>query len=462
MSEIEKLDFKEAFIDGSKKSEASICRFAPSPTGFLHVGNARAAIINYLYAKKTNGKFYLRLDNTDLERSKDIYEEQIIKDLEWLGIKYDNVFKQIDRIKYYESAKQFLIKEGFLYECYESEEELNIQRKSQISSGIPPIYNRNSLYLTDEQKNDYKSKGIKPYYRFLLNEEEIVWNDKIKGRISYKGKFASDPVLYRDNDMPTYTFCSVVDDIIMNITDIIRGEDHLTNTAIQIQIFKALKAAIPNFSHLALISSTEGKISKRVGGFDIKSLKEDGFEPITILNLLSQVGSSKSLKIYPKIEEIIENFDISNYSKSATKYNIEELTNINEKILKNLEYNDVKARLNLTETKNPEQLFNLVKNNIIYLKELYEWEEIFKDNFKYQNAEVDKIFLTQCIKFLPKNTRNDDTWENWLEKIKENTDRKGKEIFLPIRLALTGKDKGPEMKDLIKYLDKDEIIRRLT
>ncbi|MFT7086588.1 MAG: glutamyl-tRNA synthetase, partial [Rickettsiales bacterium] len=244
----------------------TICRFAPSPTGFLHVGNIRTAIINFLYTKKTGGEFILRLDDTDSVRTKDEYRLGILQDMAWLGLEHSKLVKQSDRLELYETAKNKLIKSGRLYECYESDAELNLQRKSQIASGIPPIYNRAALNFTNEQKENYKKDGIKPYYRFLLEDKIVSWEDKIKGKITYPGRNFSDPVLIRDNDVPTYTFCSVVDDIEMEITDIIRGEDHITNTAVQIQIFEGLEGKIPNFSHLALIKAKDGKISKRVGG----------------------------------------------------------------------------------------------------------------------------------------------------------------------------------------------------
>lgn len=229
-----------------------ICRFAPSPTGFLHVGNIRAAIINFLYAQKTGGKFLLRLDDTDVERVRDEYREMIVQDMAWLGLKYDGaVIKQSERLDKYEAAKNKLVASGRLYECFETPEELNLQRKAQIASGITPIYNRAALNLTAEQKDNFLKQGIKPHYRFLLEDKITSWDDKIKGKITYEGRHFSDPVLVRDNGMPTYTFCSVVDDVEFGITDIIRGEDHITNTAIQIQIFEALGSKAPDLSNMA-------------------------------------------------------------------------------------------------------------------------------------------------------------------------------------------------------------------
>jgi len=298
-----------------------ICRFAPSPTGFLHIGNIRAAIINYLFAIKNNGKFLLRFDDTDLKRTKEEYKEVILKDLDWLNIKYSKLISQNDRLDIYNLAKEKLLSQGKLYECFESDEELKFQRKAQIASGLRPIYDRSALNLTKEQKESYKKEGIKPYYRFLINEKDVIWNDEIKGQIKFSGRHFSDPVLIRQDGSPTYTFCSVIDDIEFGITDIIRGEDHITNTAIQIKIFEAFDAKLPNFSHLALIKANEGKISKRVGGFDIKSLREENIEPMAIINLLSQICSSHNIKIYQNIKDLAENFNLRKFSKSSTKYN---------------------------------------------------------------------------------------------------------------------------------------------
>lgn len=438
-------------------------RFAPSPTGFLHVGNIRAAIINYLYAKKTDGKFLLRLDDTDVERTKDEYREMILTDMNWLGLNYDELVKQNDRLAKYEEAKNKLIANGRLYECYETPEELALQRKSQIASGMKPLYNRAALNLTDEQKENLKAQGLKPHYRFLLEDKIVSWDDKIKGKITYEGRHFSDPVLVRDNGVPTYTFCSAVDDIEMEITDIIRGEDHITNTAIQIQIFEGLGAKAPDFAHLALVKASEGKISKREGGFDVKSLRNDGYEPMALINLLTQIGTSDSIKIYKNIDEISENFDFAKFSKSATKYDISEVAIINQKLLQIIDFDEVKTRLKEIgiETEITEKFWNSVKPNLNILSEIKDWIEICLKEFRYKNKDEDKEFLNDISKLLPKNTEDENCWNEWLSKIKENTDRKGKNLFMPIRLALSGKEHGPELKFLVNLISREEIINRL-
>src|SRR3989338_8539660 len=371
------------------------CRFAPSPTGFLHVGNIRAAIINFLYARKIGGKFILRLDDTDVERVCDEYRDQILRDMEWLGLRYDDLIKQSNRLEKYEEAKNRLIANGRLYECFETPEELNLQRKSQIASGLTPIYNRSATKLTKEQKNSLRAQGLKPHYRFLLEDKKIEWNDKIKGRIFYDGLHFSDPVLVRDNGVPTYTFCSVIDDIDYKITDIIRGEDHITNTAIQIQIFEALDAAIPDFAHLALVKASHGKISKREGGFDIKALKNEGYEPMSIINLLAQIGTSDALKIYKNFDELVANFSFEKFSKSATNYDIGELTNINQKLLQSLDFKEVEMvleEIGITEKISP-KFWNIVKSNLCFLHEIKDWIEICSNKFRFSNKKEDQEFL---------------------------------------------------------------------
>jgi glutamyl-tRNA synthetase len=445
-----------------------ICRFAPSPTGFLHVGNIRAAIINFLYAKKTGGKFLLRLDDTDKERVRDEYREMILTDMAWMGLKYDSLIKQSDRLEKYEAAKNQLIAKGRLYECFETPEELNLQRKSQIASGLTPIYNRAALNLTVEQKNSLRAQGLKPHYRFLLEDKITSWDDKIKGRITYEGRHFSDPVLVREEDksgqgVPTYTFCSVVDDIEFGITDIIRGEDHITNTAIQIQIFEALGAAAPDFAHLALVKASEGKISKREGGFDIKSLRLTGYEPMAIVNLLAQIGTSEALKIHKNFDELARDFSFEKFSKSATNYDISELATINHKLLQSLDFVEAEARLKEIgiDQKISEKFWQIIKLNINFLYEIEEWIKICREEFRFANSQNDQEFLHQAAELLPADTSDNNCWNLWLTKIKEKTNRKGKELFMPIRLALSGKEHGPELKFLVNLIAREEILKRL-
>jgi len=442
-----------------------ICRFAPSPTGFLHVGNIRAAIINYLFVKKHNGKFLLRFDDTDESRVKDEYRDMIIQDFAWLGLEYDNLTKQSDFLDKYEAAKNKLITSGRLYECFETAEELNIQRKSQIRSGMRPIYDRSALNLTSEQKDELRKSGVKSYYRFLLEDKEVSWDDKIRGKISYQGRHFSDPVVIRENGIPTYTFCSVVDDIDFGVTDIIRGEDHITNTAIQIQIFESLGGKIPEFAHLALIKAKDSKISKREGGFDIKTLREEGFEAMSLINLLAQIGSSKSINIYKNSEDLVKDFALENFSKSATNYDINELKLINQKLIQSLEFSEVKDRiknLGIQDETFATKFWECISPNISFFNECKEWLEIINGNFKHKHNEQDQDFLKEISKILPEDTTQENCWQDWIAGIKKISDRKGKNLFMPIRLALTGKEHGPELKLIINLISREKILERLT
>lgn len=446
-------------------------RFAPSPTGFLHVGNIRAAIINFLYAKKFGGKFFLRLDDTDEQRVRDEYREMIFEDMKWLGLEFDDFFKQSSRLERYEEAKQKLLASGRIYECFETTEELNLQRKNQVASGIAPIYNRAALKLTKEQKEELRAQGIRPHYRFLLSDDSVAWDDKIKGLIRYDGRNFSDPVLIRAEDetgfgVPTYTFCSVVDDIDYEITDIIRGEDHITNTAIQIQIFEALGSKAPNFAHLALVKAMEGKISKREGGFDVKTLRLDGYEPMAIVSLLSQIGTSDPIRIFQNYDDLVQNFSFEKFSKSATNYDIAELSNINQKLLLASDFNQIESRAKKFSTKSGvklnEEMWLALRSNINFLHEIESWLEIFKSGFRYQNSDENRDFLNKCSRVLPQDTENENAWNEWLAAIKNASERKGKDLFMPIRLALTGKEHGPELKFLVNLISREEILARLT
>ncbi|MFT6077716.1 MAG: glutamyl-tRNA synthetase [Myxococcota bacterium] len=441
----------------------TICRFAPSPTGFLHVGNIRTAIINFLFAKKTGGEFILRLDDTDTMRTKDEYRLGILQDMAWLGLEHTSICKQSDNLERYEEAKKQLIKSGKLYECYESDDDLKLQRKAQIASGIPPIYDRAALNLTLEQKENYQKQGVQPYYRFLLADKPVSWNDKIKGRITYPGRSFSDPVLVRAGGVPTYTFCSVVDDIDMKITDIIRGEDHITNTAVQIQIFEALEGKLPEFSHLALIKAQDGKISKRIGGFDIKTLREDGFEPLAIVNFLAQIGSSGNINMFDDLQKLVDNFDLNKFSKSSTNYDLGELNLINQKLLKILPFEVALKRLEENSIFGVDQeSWEKLRSNLDFICDIKKWIEICRHTFKHDHKEGDLEFLKIAADCLPEDTSKEDSWSLWLATIKQRTARKGKDLFMPIRLSLSGEEHGPELKNLLNLIDREEILRRLS
>lgn len=466
-------------------------RFAPSPTGFLHVGNIRTALINYLYAKSKGGEFILRMDDTDLERCKEIYKEAVFKDLKWLGINWDDNFNQLSRIDKYEEAKQKLIKAGRLYPCYETKEELEVKRKLQLSRGQPPIYDRAGLHLSDAQKQEYEAAGRKPHYRFLIEDADIIWHDMVKGEIKYKGSNLSDPVIIRADSTMTYMLCSTIDDIDYGITDVLRGEDHVSNTAIQIQMFEALarisgngdKATHPRFGHLSLVKAKDDKISKRSGGFEIAELRDnEHIEAMAINSFFTLIGSSEPVRAINSMDELTSLFNISNYSKSPTTFIPEELELINHKLIINLEYDEVKDRIlqmadrfdnsdigdgDISISNIDEQFWLAVRPNLKKLTDLQLWWDICHNpklhseaHDFFEGADEAKKFFDIASSCLPGEI-DENSWSSWTKEISAQTSRKGKNLFMPLRLALTGLKSGPELKELLPLLSREEIVKRL-
>lgn len=436
-----------------------VTRFAPSPTGLLHVGNARTAIINYLFTLKNKGKFMLRIDDTDAARSKDEYTAQIKDDLAWLGFKFDFEEHQSRRLAQYEVAKQKLIASGRLYECFESPEELEIKRSIAMSAGKPPIYDRAALRMSDEQRQKYINEGRVPHYRFKMQDEKITWDDMVRGQVVFEGQNLGDPILIRADGSMTYMICSTVDDIEFGITDVIRGEDHISNTAVQIQLFEALGAKAPNFGHLSLLKMKEGKISKRTGGYDIKSLREDGIDNLTLMSLFARLGTSNPVEPCMSLEEVIEKFDINSFSKSMTNYNEEDVERLNHKIISHFTYEQAKLRLKEIGCAHiDENFWNSVKPNLTRVNEIKAWWEICHNDF---TADVeDKEFLQSAFNLLPENITSN-TWSQWTAKLQEVTGRKGKALFMPLRKALTGLEHGPELSVLLPLIDRNKIRHRL-
>lgn len=441
-----------------------ITRFAPSPTGMLHVGNIRAALLNWLYAKKHNGQFILRFDDTDLERSKQEYKDAIEEDLKFLNINWDQTFNQLSRLSRYDAIKNLLLDKKRLYACYETPEELELKRKFQLSKGLPPIYDRASLHLTEEQAKKYIEQGRKPHYRFLVNHEPISWHDMIKGEVKYDGKALSDPIVIRADGSMTYMLCSVIDDIDYDITHIIRGEDHVSNTAIQMQMFEALNTTPPTFGHLSLIINKDEKISKRVGGFEIATLrKEIGIEAMAIASFFSLLGSSTQILPYKSMEKLANQFEISSFSKSPTIYQPEDLERLNHKLLISLDFDTVKERLKEIDAEYIDENFWLsVSPNLQKLRDVKDWWEICHQTPNVENLNLDKEYLKQAAELLPKGEITKDSWSIWTKEITNRTGRKGKELFLPLRLALTARESGPEITGVLPLIDREEIIKRLT
>ncbi len=437
-------------------------RFAPSPTGLLHIGNARSAVLNWAYIKSKGGEFILRIDDTDKERSKKEYENFIKEDLAWLGISWNKSFNQSDRKKIYDKKIQELKEKKRIYPCFETPEELSLKKKSQLTSGKPPIYDRSALSLNSQQISDLIKSGKKPHWRFKLEDGKIQWNDLIKGNVSFESKNLSDPVLIREDGTLLYHLPSVVDDIEEKITNIIRGEDHITNTAFHIQIFKALNSNIPSFAHHTFLTDHEGKgFGKRLGSLSIQKLKKDGFENLTILNYLLSIGTSKNLTKEIVLDLILKDFDIETLSLSSPKFSLDVLKLLNKDILQKYEFSNIKNRFEDLGYKDIDEKFWIfVKNNINFFYECFDWRDIILTTLPYNNENLD--FLRTAANLLPNEPFDINTWGEWIALIGDETGLKGRELFMPLRLALTGKEKGPELKYLLPLLKKENILKKFN
>ena len=437
-----------------------ITRFAPSPTGLLHLGNIRTALINWLYARTHNGKFILRIDDTDQERSKDEYISKIKYDLEWLGIDYDDTFNQSSRFERYREQFEKLKADGRIYPCYETPEELERKRKLQMASGGKQVYDRSSLSLTDEEKRAYEDDGRKPHWRFLLQSERLKWNDLLKGELDIDLTSLSDPVLFREDGVPLYTFSSAVDDIDYNITNVIRGDDHTSNTAVQIEIINAIDKNRITFAHHALLKASSGdKLSKRDNVISIDSFRKSNLEPLAILSLLATIGTSQSIELKDSVNQIISEFKLETISTSPGRIEIDVLNALNKKQVQKLNFDEVSERLKNIDEKIDERFWNTIRSNLETVEGIKQWSDIVFDS-KLIEAE-DKEYIKSAMELIPDDPWDENTWELWTSAIKEKTGRKGKELFLPLREAFTGMSHGPEMKLLIQLIGREKILERV-
>ena len=437
-----------------------ITRFAPSPTGLLHLGNIRTALINWLYARTHNGKFILRIDDTDQERSKDEYISKIKYDLEWLGIDYDDTFNQSSRFEGYREQFEKLKADGRIYPCYETPEELERKRKLQMASGGKQVYDRSSLSLTDEEKRAYEDDGRKPHWRFLLQTERLKWNDLLKGELDIDLTSLSDPVLFREDGVPLYTFSSAVDDIDYNITNVIRGDDHTSNTAVQIEIINAIDKNKITFAHHALLKASSGdKLSKRDNVISIDSFRKSNLEPLAILSLLATIGTSQSIELKDSLNQIISEFKLETISTSPGRIEIDVLNALNKKQVQKLNFDEVSERLKNINEKIDEKFWNTIRSNLETVEGVKQWSDIVFDS-KLIEAE-DKEYIKSAMELIPDDPWDENTWELWTSAIKEKTGRKGKELFLPLREAFTGMSHGPEMKLLIQLIGREKILERV-
>ena len=436
-------------------------RFAPSPTGLLHIGNARSAVLNWAHINNKGGEFILRIDDTDEQRSEKKYVDKIKKDLAWIGINWSKTFNQSSRKKIYQEKISYLKESKKIYPCFETPEELSLKRKNLLSQGKPPIYDRSSLKLSSDEISSLLSKGKKAHWRFKLDDEMIEWEDLIKGKISIDSKNLSDPILIREDGSLLYHLPSVIDDIEENITDIIRGEDHITNTAFHVLLFKTFGKKIPLFGHHSLLIDETGKsLGKRLGSLSIDTIIEQGFENITIINYLLGIGTSKNLSKEIDIKSSIKNFDIKNIAISSPRFSLNTLISLNKDIIRSYNFVNVKHKyLKLELDKIDEQFWNFVKNNINFFNESLDWYNIINSKDIYIKESNDILKIASDL--LPNEPYSLETWNNWIQLIQTKTSKKGKEIFMPIRLALTGKEKGPELKYLIPLLSRKHILKKL-
>jgi|TARA_Y100000389_G_scaffold24321_1_gene21001 glutamyl-tRNA synthetase len=438
------------------------CRFAPSPTGLLHVGNARSAVLNWAYAKKNNGSFILRIDDTDQTRSSKEFENKIKENLSWLGLDWNKTFNQSERTNLYNSNIEKLKNDGRLYPCFETAEELSLKKKSLLSSGKPPIYDRSSLSLSKDEINKKINSGLKPHWRFKLDDGVINWNDLIKDQVKFDSKYLSDPILIREDGSLLYHLPSVIDDIDEEITHIIRGEDHISNTAFHIQIFRALDAHPPHFAHHPFLTDLEGKgFGKRIGSLSIENLRSEGYEDISIINYLLNIGSSEDIKPETKLDTVINNFDIKNISSSSAKFSDNVLKSLNSDLLKIYNFEDIKSKFELLDIKvDSKKLWKFSQNNIDFFKDIENWLKTIEVIIDIKNYEIHDTLIAAAVECIPEDPFSYETWDNWTKAINAKTGLKGKELYMPLRLILTGKEKGPELKNFLPLLDKETLLRK--
>lgn len=432
-------------------------RFAPSPTGHIHVGNLRTALMNYLIARKSGGTFILRLDDTDRERSKQEYADGIQRDLEWLGLTWDRLERQSDRLDRYAEAADQLRGAGRLYEVFETPTELDLKRKKQLNMGKPPVYDRAGLNLTDEDRARLRAEGREGYWRFRLDQERIEWPDGIIGDVSIDAASVSDPVLIRADGQVLYTFASSVDDVDMGVTDIVRGADHVTNTATQIQIIKALGGTPPRFAHHSLLTGPQGEeLSKRLGTLSLRDLREKGVAPEALLSLMARLGSNQPVQLRMSLDELAEGFDLSQFGASPTKFDAEDLWPLTRERNQHLPYEAVRERVAALGVPDDiaERFWSVARQNITRLDDLGEWWTLMRDGAEPVIAPEDAEFVALALAMLPPRPWTETTWGEWTNAVKAATGRKGKGLFMPLRKALTGMDHGPEMGELMPLLQR--------
>jgi glutamyl-tRNA synthetase len=439
----------------------TIVRFAPSPTGLLHVGNGRTAVLNWLYARKTGGKFFLRIDDTDIARSTKEFEAAILEDMAWLGLSHDIFARQMDRTAQHHAATEKLKASGHLYPAYETADELDRRRKRQLAAHKAPVYDRAALKLTAEDRARLESEGRKPHWRFRLSQSKVKWHDAIRGDVEIDTAHLSDPVLIREDGSYLYTLPSVVDDIDFAISHIIRGEDHVTNTAAQIEIFEALGASIPAFGHFPLLVGVGGEgLSKRLGSLSLRSLREDGIEPLAFDCYIAKTGTSDAIEIRSSLEALAQDLDFAKIGRAPAHYDPKELEGLNARLLHSLDYTSVGSRLSALGVGGGEAFWDAVKTNLTRLADAADLWTLVEGPIT--PVRENPLELETAAALLPPEPWDETTWGSWTRAIAAQTGLKGRALFHPLRLALTAREQGPELKKLLPLIGRAKALARLN
>jgi glutamyl-tRNA synthetase len=435
-----------------------VVRFAPSPTGLLHVGNARTALLNWLFAKKMGGRFLLRIDDTDAARSTKAFEEAIYRDLGWLGLSHDGTDRQINRLAVYSTAFYKLQAAGRIYPCFEIEAELERQRSLQAARKLPPVYNRASLEPANRAK--WEAEGRKPHWRFLLSRKKVSWTDLVRGPVEIDTATMSDPVLVREDGGFLYTLPSVADDVDMGISHVVRGEDHVTNTAAQIEIFQALGAVVPKFAHFPLLVGAGGEaLSKRLGSLSLDSLRQDGIEPLAVASYLAKIGTSDPAEPRQSLGELAEEFDFAKIGRAPAHFVSEELDALNARTLHAMPYSVVAGRLPSLDGISGEAFWDAVKPNLTKLSDAAGMARLVTG--PVTPVIEDAALAAKAAALLPAEPWDEATWGLWTKAVSAQTGAKGRGLFHPLRLALTGLEHGPELKKLLPLIGRDKSVARL-
>ena len=437
-----------------------VTRFAPAPTGRLHVGNIRTALHNWLWARRHDGQFILRLDDTDRERSREEHVDAVRADLDWLGLSPDEEHRQSERFDRYDQALEQLAASGRAYPAYETAQELDLKRKVLLGRGLPPVYDRAALSLSDAERAGLEAEGRRPHWRFKLDHDRpIEWLDLVRGPQHLDPALLSDPVIRREDGSWLYMLPSTVDDIDMGVSHVVRGEDHVTNTGLQLQMFDALGATPPSFAHEALLVGSEGKLSKRLGSLGVESLREAGIEPQALVAKLARIGTSLPVEPFASAEPLIESFDFSTFGRAPARFDLEELAALNSRLIHQLPFEHVRDRLPAGMS---EADWEAIRLNVQKVADAGDWWEILHGHVEQSAAPEDRDFLAAAAAAADALDWNEAPWPQLVARLKESTGRGGKALFLPLRRALTGRDSGPEMAALLPLIGRDEAVARLN